>query len=303
MGGFVYFANVLDLLKQPYPLNESRANRVRRNLLFGLFVTLVLLIFRPFDVDTLPHFELHTLGYGLVTSASMFLLNALLMAVFPRFFTETAWTTGKEIMVTMLNIAFIGLANALYTTWAVGGGWSIHRLVYFEVVTVGVGIFPIAASFVANQMLLEQKYRSGALVLNADLAAVAESPHQLSSGVLHIKGVNQDESLEIPWQSLLLVQAAENYIELVYETHGKINNKVFRKSMKQLEADLSDFPALFRCHKSFVVNLQRVVRTSGNAQGYRLHLDAGPLEVPVSRALNAALPTLLHQHARHVGQV
>lgn len=299
----MYFARVLRILQQPYPLNESRTNRIRRNLLFGLFVCLVLLIFRPFGVDALPYFQLHALGYGLVTSGSMFLLNGLLMASFPRFFTERSWTTGKEIMVTMLHIAFIGFANALYTTWAIGGGWSVNRLLYFELVTLGVGIFPIAGSFIANQMLLEKKYRAGAALLNANLADEAKSTQTIPVASLKIKGDNHDECVEIAWQSLLLVQAAENYVDVVYESEGKIANKLLRKSMKQLEADLSDFPALFRCHKSFVVNLQRVVRTSGNAQGFRLHLDAGSLEVPVSRALNTALPTLLHQHARHVGQV
>lgn len=299
----MYFARVLRILQQPYPLNESRTNRIRRNLLFGLFVCLVLLIFRPFGVDALPYFQLHALGYGLVTSGSMFLLNGLLMASFPRFFTERSWTTGKEIMVTMLHIAFIGFANALYTTWAIGGGWSVNRLLYFELVTLGVGIFPIAGSFIANQMLLEKKYRAGAALLNANLADEAKSTQTIPVASLKIKGDNHDEFVEIAWQSLLLVQAAENYVDVVYESEGKIANKLLRKSMKQLEADLSDFPALFRCHKSFVVNLQRVVRTSGNAQGFRLHLDAGSLEVPVSRALNTALPTLLHQHARHVGQV
>ncbi len=295
----MYFARVLHLLKQPYPLNESRANRIRRNLLFGLFVSLVLLIFRPFGVDALPHFQWHALGYGLVTSGSMFLLNGLLMASFPLFFTERSWTTGKEIMVTMLHIAFIGLANALYTTWAIGDGWSLSRLLYFEMVTLGVGIFPIAGSFIANQMLLERRYRDRSEELNADMAATKEGSNAAPGRLLLIKGENQEESLELAWQSLLMVQAAENYIELIYEKAGKITTKVLRKSMKQLEADLTDYPALFRCHKSYVVNLYRVARTSGNAQGYRLHLDAGALEVPVSRSLNAALPVLLQQHAKH----
>ena len=295
----MYFAGVFRILQQPYPLNESRANRARRNVLFGLFVGMFLLIFRPFGVDTLPHFQWHALGYGLVTSGSMFLLNGLLIAAFPRFFTERAWTTGKEISVTMLHIAFIGLANALYTTWAIGGGWSLNRLLYFEMVTLGVGIFPIAASFVANQMLLEKKYRTGSEALNANLAAAAEHTKAVPSIELTIKGDNQDEYLQLAWHSLLMVQAAENYIELVYESGGKISNKLLRKSMKQLEVELAEYPALFRCHKSYVVNLQRVVRTSGNAQGYHLHLDAGSLEVPVSRSLNAALPTLIQQYGRH----
>ncbi|MBA4304170.1 MAG: LytTR family transcriptional regulator [Sphingobacteriaceae bacterium] len=303
MGGNVYFARMFRILQQPYPLNESRANRQRRNVLFGLFVSLFLWLFQPFGIAGLPHFELHALGYGLVTSASMFAVTAMLMALFPQLFREKHWTTGKEIAVTMLHIAFIGGANALYTTWALGGGWSLGRLLFFELVTIGVGIFPVAGSYMVNQWILEKRYREGALALNADLKEVQPNNANPASSELLIKGDNQDEVVQLHWNELLLVQAAENYMELVYESAGKVHTQLLRKSMKQLEVDLAPYPALLRCHKSYVVNLQRVVRTSGNAQGYRLHLDAGGHEVPVSRSLNAALPNLLHQYGRHGAKV
>lgn len=299
----MYFARVFNILQQPYPLNESRTNRIRRNLLFGLFVSFFLWAFEPFGLATIPSFEIHVVGYGLVTSGSMFFLNGLLMAIFPRFFTERAWTTGKEILVTMLHLAFIGMANTLYTALAIGGGWSLARLLYFEAVTVGVGIFPVAGSYMVNQWILEKRYREGAIALNADLNKAQPENGIAAASELLIKGENQDEVVQLQWNELLLVQAAENYVEVVYESVGQISNKVLRKSLKQLEAELTSYPALFRCHKSYIVNLQRVVRTSGNAQGYRLHLDANALEVPVSRSLNAALPALLHQHTRYAMKV
>jgi len=300
IAGIVYFARVFRLLQQPYPLNESRRHRLLQNLLFGLFVTLFLGVFQPFGIGQMKNFAWHIWGYGGVTTASMFALNAFFIGLFPKYFRESRWTTGKQILFTMLNVGFIGLANATYTGWAIGDGLSLGRILYFELVTLGVGVFPVAGSFIANQLLLEKRYRQGALVLNADLASAIASKPSAPETTLTIKGDNQDESVALPWNELLVVQAAENYVELIFESAGKVQTKLLRKSMKQLEAELAPYPALLRCHKSYVVNLQRVLRTSGNAQGYRLHLDAGGLEVPVSRSLNAALPSLLHQYGSHV---
>jgi DNA-binding LytR/AlgR family response regulator len=203
----------------------------------------------------------------------------------------------------MLHLAFIGMANAMYTTLAIGGGWSLARLIYFEMVTVGVGIFPVAGSYMVNQWILEKRYREGAMALNTELNKAQPNNGNRATSELFIKGDNQDEEVKLHWKELLLVQAAENYVELMYENAGRLQTQVLRKSMKQLEVDLAPYPALLRCHKSYVVNLQRVVRTSGNAQGYRLHLDTEGLEVPVSRSLNAALPNLLQQYGRHVTKV
>lgn len=299
----MYFAGVFRILQQPYPLNESRRMRFIQNLLFGLFVSLFLGIFQPFGIGEMPHFAWHIWGYGGVTTLSMFALNAFFIGLFPGYFREVRWTTGKQIAFTMLNVGIIGLANAAYTSWAIGDGMSLGRILFFEVVTLGVGIFPVAGSFIANQLLLEKRYRAGAEELNADLASATETAAPHHPDILTIKGDNQDESVSLHWHAILLVQAAENYIELVYESAGKTETKVLRKSMKQLEADMAPYPALLRCHKSFAVNLRRVVRTSGNAQGYRLHLDMGGLEVPVSRSLNSDLPQLLHQYGRHAAAI
>lgn len=299
----MYFARVLRILQQPYPLSESRQLRIVQNLLFGLFVSLFLGIFQPFGIGEMRNFAWHIWGYGAVTTGSMFVMNAFFIGLFPTYFREVRWTTGKQIAFTMLNVGVIGLANALYTSWAIGDGMSWGRILFFELVTLGVGIFPVAGSFIANQLMLEKRYRAGAAVINAELQSTTKPETTIPPSMLCIKGENQDEAIELPWQSLLLVQAAENYMELVYESAGKPSTKVLRKSMKQLEADLEAYPALLRCHKSYIVNLQRVVRTSGNAQGYRLRLDMGDLEVPVSRSLNAALPQLLQQYGRLAKQV
>ncbi len=74
-----------------------------------------------------------------------------------------------------------------------------------------------------------------------------------------------------------------------------------RASLSRLAGQAAEQGAqLVRVHRSYLVNLQRVARVSGNAQGYRLHLSAPDVEpVPVGRTYSeAVLATLQRVGAR-----
>ena len=63
---------------------------------------------------------------------------------------------------------------------------------------------------------------------------------------------------------------------------------LLRSSLSRLEKQI-DQPHIVRCHRSYVVNINRVERVTGNAQGYKLHLFAGQFLIPVARQYNESL--------------
>jgi len=83
-----------------------------------------------------------------------------------------------------------------------------------------------------------------------------------------------------------MVMASDNYCQIYYLKDGRLQDRLFRTSLKKLVNQIVGVEAAWRCHKSYLVNLQQVVHISGNAQGYRLHLANTELTVPVSRSLN-----------------
>lgn len=282
---------MLRILQQPYPLTQSSASRWRMSLLFGLFVTLFLCIFQPFGFSEIPlHKGWHAIGYGVVCTATMLLLNVLAVQLFPNFFQEKVWTTGKQILWTMLNIALIGLGNLLYTHWAFSLEIRLGSVLYFELITLGIGLFPTAASYVLNQLLLERRYRLGSDVLNEKLA---KHPHLSIQKELCLEGENQSDRLCLPAEALLFLQAADNYVEVHYLEGERRKQLLLRGSLRAFVQQLAAHPTFVRCHKSFIVNQQHIHRISGNAQGYKLHLQQSEALIPVSRALNAELSTWL----------
>jgi DNA-binding LytR/AlgR family response regulator len=65
--------------------------------------------------------------------------------------------------------------------------------------------------------------------------------------------------------------------------------------LKDIENQFSDIQQLFRCHKAFIANIEKVKGASGNAKGYFLTLHDIEEKIPVSRsnieAMKKCLPT------------
>lgn len=112
---------------------------------------------------------------------------------------------------------------------------------------------------------------------------------------LQLKGDNQSENLELPAADFLFAAAADNYTNIYYLHNGLLQQVLFRVSVKSLAEQAAAISSIFRCHKSFLVNLRQVAHISGNAQGYKLHLHQNEFTVPVSRSLNSQVKQLLQE--------
>jgi DNA-binding LytR/AlgR family response regulator len=82
-------------------------------------------------------------------------------------------------------------------------------------------------------------------------------------------------------------------VEVFYLENGhQPRRTVLRNSLTNLEVILAG-AGLIRCHRSYLVNLRRVERVSGNAQGYRLHFIGLESSVPVARGRSAKVLEIL----------
>ncbi|WP_366512832.1 LytTR family transcriptional regulator DNA-binding domain-containing protein [Kordia sp.] len=51
-----------------------------------------------------------------------------------------------------------------------------------------------------------------------------------------------------------------------------------------MEIRLQEFSNIYKTHRSYLVNLDKIISCSGNAQGYQLSLENYTNTVPVSRS-------------------
>jgi DNA-binding LytR/AlgR family response regulator len=102
---------------------------------------------------------------------------------------------------------------------------------------------------------------------------------------------NKDE-FTVKGDDILYLEAKGNYVSVFEFSDGTITKKVVRTSLSKTQKD-NDFSYIIRCHRSYIVNLKKVINVSGNAQGLKLHMAESDFIVPVSRNYIPVVQTFL----------
>lgn len=278
---------------QPYALSVSKTALLFRSFLFGCFVFLFLLLFRPFGLSTSGNlFIWVSAGYGLCTLQGMLQINLAAHKWFPKFLNEETWTLGRELFWILCNILFIGLLNALYSALIGFWAFSLWQLIKLELFTLAVAVFPVTILLLVREAKLKRHYHEQAELLNGKINAYSRLHHNAKQTVSSVQSVSipsqiAGESLDINLNDLVYMHSADNYVEVFYLRNGVLEHTLLRNTLKAIAAALSVHTDLLRCHKSYLINFSKVTHISGNAQGYRLHLSGVQALIPVSRQQNS----------------
>lgn len=291
---------MFSLFNQPYPADHTFARELRKAVYVGLFVGLFLLTFQPFGLNLweTPNKSLKILGFGGLS----FVITAFHYIVWPRLlpklFAEEGWTVGREILFVTLNILLIAVANRLYLEALLrpeessGLNWIGMILVTFL-----IGLFPVTGLVSLNYIRRLKQYSQTAAELpvhgidstnlRVEATSIQESNPSANS-TLTLIAENEKDVLTFPAEALVFIESSDNYCTITYLKNNQPAKPLLRSSLSRLEKQIAQ-PHVVRCHRSYVVNLNRVERVTGNAQGYKLHLLDGQFQIPVARQYNDTL--------------
>lgn len=285
------------LLNQPFPLDDSSVRQLRKAALIGLFVGVFLLVFQPFGLNIWETSSkaIKILGFGLVTFVITSINFVLLPRLIPLLFDENRWTVGREMILVMANILLIALANRLYLAWLLNSkevssvSWGGMILVTFL-----VGFFPVVGLVLLSYITQLKKYSNAAATIpihaqrvdNLPPAEVLDAPS--TSQTVTLVADNEKDTVTALADDLLYIESSDNYCTIFYLKNGQVAKPLLRSSLSRLEKQMNN-PHIVRCHRSYVVNIDRVERVTGNAQGYKLHLCSGQFVVPVARQYNETI--------------
>lgn len=89
--------------------------------------------------------------------------------------------------------------------------------------------------------------------------------------------------LSVDIDNLLYVESADNYVNIYYSNKGKFSRFMLRSTLKSIEDTFSECD-LVRCHRSYVVNFNKVKVLRKEKSGLFIDLDfANSPEIPVSK--------------------
>lgn len=280
-------------LRQPFPRPDRNVFRkILHSLFEGLGVALFFLIFQPFGMGVWENENkyLYLVGYGVIVFGVTLIYRVVFPALFPGYFEERAWVVWKEILGIIFILALISFLIGIYHELIFKNYANDYKRagVIIFLVTV-IGSIPVTVSVLSRYAYLYRKYRKEIQVVRG------VEPVQTK---LTLTAENEKDLLVI--DDLLFIESADNYCSVVFLQEGKVKKELIRSSLSRLEGQIKQ-KKITRCHRSFIVNLEKVNFITGNAQGYRLLLEGTDDYVPVSRKYSAVIDSL-HPKSRQSPQ-
>jgi hypothetical protein len=272
--------NLRKYFSQQYPQEE---NRWRITTFISLFIGLFMTIFQPFGLIALQsQYKLFILaGYGLVTFIILVIDLILIPAVFPNIFRDEKWTLFKELVFLIFILFTVGLANLFYSSRVMGFLLTVNNMLVFQAYTLVVGIIPITALTLIKHNYLKHKNEESARIISAQLSTrVQDKP---AAGLVQISSDNGKEQVSLPVSELLFIKSEGNYITVGYLKNGRVATSLLRNTMKYAVDLLEPFQFIQQCHRSWLVNLSRITKVSGNSQGLRITIEGFEEDIPVAR--------------------
>ncbi|MBX3239306.1 MAG: LytTR family transcriptional regulator DNA-binding domain-containing protein [Chitinophagaceae bacterium] len=293
----------LNIFRQPFPIHTWRWYRLR-GFIYGVFVFLFLFLFKPFNLhlyDTTRLFYSAVL-YGSITTLVILGGGYIFVKVIMERIKEENWTLGKHILYLTILMICIALAN----TWLTGLIYKVRLPVswYFSMLkwVLMLGVLPVViAELITYNRYLRQHLNNAKqlsqLIETENKTIVNTYPDDAITGsiikpstftqpdgLVAISGENQSDKLVLPYSKLLAVQTLDNYVNVFWEEHGRLQTTLLRNTLTNIVGQLKNISCIYKTHRGWLVNVERVNRIEGSAQGLKLQVDLLRNQIPVSRS-------------------
>lgn len=273
-------------LEKPYPLIEHPRQKLLLALGFGIFVYLFLLIFEPFKIYRITEFKSVFLGgFGICAFLGLLINYVLLPFVFPQMFHADKWNIKKEISYILWSFILIAIFNYSYNT-IIGNGITAYKSLWeFLGITIAIGLFPVVILTFLIERNLSQKNLDNAKFLSkslpfAKIVSKGDEALKIESETL------KSAPFSIKMDDFVFATSDNNYTTIFYLKNKALQQELLRLSLKNLEEQVSGYTSMVRCHRSYLVNKDKITAINGNARSLTIHVDYYQKAIPVSRSFS-----------------
>lgn len=262
------YITILNFLKSPFNLESYTSNKLNLSLLHGFFVVLFLNIFKPFKLDNLKEY---LFGYTLLMGFLTFIIPFLFFYILEKIKFKN-WSIFLFIVLTF----FITIIYA-FILWNFSG---IYKDQFGLVKLSFLQFYKYSSSLVIISIIFM-------LVVNDKLLSIKkEKINSIKEDKVLFYSENKKENLTININKLIYITIDGNYASFFVETPKGIKELILRNTLSNIINQIINYPFIFRCHKSYIVNSLFFDKITGNARGYYLKSNKIETKIPVSRSLN-----------------
>ncbi|MBU2651891.1 MAG: LytTR family transcriptional regulator [Bacteroidetes bacterium] len=259
---------MLSFFNKPYPFNDDVKYNARIILFISLGILVFLLVFQPVDISSFSRKKILFLvtGYAVSTFLTLTINLIVLPSLWPKFFESSKWNIKREIFWNIWVILAISGCYFLFYT-RLFGIINIRLMDVIKIILLAV--IPVAALITINYNRLLRTHLKSARLMSRKLI---ESKQQQQK-MVYFESEYKKDHFRIQSGAIILIRAADNYIEVYYESDGAVRKQMIRNSLKNIETLLGEFDFIVQCHRSFMVNINHIKEIQGNPLGYKLFFE------------------------------
>lgn len=260
----------------PHFLTHKR-NIVKLVLFTAAFALVFINVYSPFGVDV----WFHVTKWQLLFYSSLVILTGVLVIVISRIIMYYV-SRKKDINYwqylgwVLAEIAFMSLFYTFYVKYI------LHDRRYFPDLwkasiqnTALVLLLPYSVSWLYFSYL-DKKSKLAELAQGQPVNDTSKQmmPFADEKGVLRFS---------VKKENLLYLEASDNYVNIYYLNGERVSRFILRNSLRTLEEELKSTD-IVRCHRSYMVNSEKVKVIRRDKDGVRLELDAASaMDIPVTK--------------------
>ena len=214
----------------------------------------------------------------------------LVFYFFPRFIlsdkTKENWTVLNEVVLIFFLHLIIGVLNIISALYFVKESFFFTFETFFYSVLFAFifGFFPtLFIHWIDYTMQLKYTIKKVLDYNNKLENKIKQAIPVYDDSVLRLPSNKNNDAIVFDVNDLVFIKSEGNYIEIYTEENGKVIKSLYRYSLQLIEESLSRYQFVLRVHRSFIVNVYKVSKASGNARNYQLFFKGIEESIPVSR--------------------
>lgn len=273
--------------QKPIPayLNEKK-NIVRLILFTSLFALVFINLYSPFGADrwfNLSDLEFFT--YSSLTILAGVLVVVVSRMIMYRFCKRHVINIWQYLLWIFAEVLFMALFYALFEKLLLKDLREFTDLVKVSSRhTALILLLPYSVLW----LYFSWKDREEQIDRLADIQAFSSNSRDMIP-FYDDKGILK---FSLKKENLLYLEAAENYVDICYLNKGKVSKYLLRDTLKKVEDSFAG-TEIIRCHRSYMVNFEKVKVIRKDKDGLKLELDnPSVIDIPVSKTyVNSVMQT------------
>lgn len=256
-----------------------------------LYALVFLVIYSPYS-DTawfgLAKSDSFLLTTTFVVASVLFLVISRMLMIFSSknntvkmtYFKYSLWLLGEIILIGVFH-AILSIVYVELTEFSVS--FIVTKSILITLLALGVPYVVSAMWITINDM------RNTLLVTDTNNIATDGEAIAQNIDIINIADNKGVLKLSIKLDNLYYIKAEDNYTIVNYTKNGLLNRYMIRCKIQTIEDNFSNTP-LMRCHRTYIVNTQKIKVLRHESDGFYMDFDFDGIDpIPVSKTYSEAV--------------